>query len=350
MAYRIFLLSLLFLCACSLTVQSAESKLFPFKQGGKWGFVDKQGKVSIPAQYDCVWDFSEGLACVQLGLVRGYIDEKGSEVVKPQYIYAFSYSEGLALVYSGGERWGSLFVFGNGSGKWKFIDKTGKVAFEPKIQIASADSFHQGFAAITYPPVWRTGHLTKDGTFREQKDGVFLGPYSEGMAVHQTYHAKFGYINLEGQPVTEKIYDSACPFSQGLARVQTGGTWQYVDKSGKVAIGSAFPDARDFSEGFASVQMPPAAGSKVPGKWGCIDTAGKIVIEPKYDFIGPFSEGRARIVVAGKHGFINLKGEVVIEPSFDLAWEFSNGLARVMVGSKIGYIDPTGKFIWAPTE
>ena len=49
-------------------------ELFPIVQEGKWGYMDKAGKVSITPKYDCAWDFFGGMACVQVGLLRGYID------------------------------------------------------------------------------------------------------------------------------------------------------------------------------------------------------------------------------------------------------------------------------------
>lgn len=40
---------------------------------GKWGFIDKTGKEVIPFIYDSVWYFSEGLAAVELNGKWGYI-------------------------------------------------------------------------------------------------------------------------------------------------------------------------------------------------------------------------------------------------------------------------------------
>lgn len=33
-----------------------ENSVMPFKQNGKWGFVDASDKVMIPAQYDSLWN------------------------------------------------------------------------------------------------------------------------------------------------------------------------------------------------------------------------------------------------------------------------------------------------------
>ena len=47
-------------------------------ENGKWGFIDKKGKVVIDFQFDEVGDFSEGLARVRNKDDKwGYIDKKG---------------------------------------------------------------------------------------------------------------------------------------------------------------------------------------------------------------------------------------------------------------------------------
>ena len=61
-------------------------------------------------------------------------------------------------------------------------------------------------------------------------------------------------------------------FSDGLAPVQVGDRWGYIDKNGKVAISPQFNDARGFSSGLA----PVGIGTN----WGYIDKSGKFVWNP----------------------------------------------------------------------
>ena len=80
----------------------------------KWGFVDKNGKETIPLIYQNAYSFGEGLACVQLNNYWGFIDKSGSVVIPTMYDMAYSFQEGLALV--------SL------NNKWGFVD-LGKIRF-----------------------------------------------------------------------------------------------------------------------------------------------------------------------------------------------------------------------------
>jgi hypothetical protein len=94
-------------------------------QGGNWGFIDKTGKIIINPQFDFAFPFSEGLANVNIGNKYGYIDKTGKIVINPQFDDADDFSEGLASVCKGG----------NGvsceGGKWGYIDKTGKYIWNP---------------------------------------------------------------------------------------------------------------------------------------------------------------------------------------------------------------------------
>ena len=56
--------------------------LYRVQKDGKWGYIDRTGKIIIPLQFACTWGFSEGLAPVMVSNFptgkRGYIDTTGS--------------------------------------------------------------------------------------------------------------------------------------------------------------------------------------------------------------------------------------------------------------------------------
>ena len=49
---------------------------------GKWGFIDRDGHLVIPTEYDWTGGFSEGLAQVRTGGDAGYIDTSGDLVIE----------------------------------------------------------------------------------------------------------------------------------------------------------------------------------------------------------------------------------------------------------------------------
>lgn len=58
------------------------SGLFAANLAGKWGFINKLGKVAIPHKFDEALSFSEGLAAVLKDGKWGYIDVKGKSVLQ----------------------------------------------------------------------------------------------------------------------------------------------------------------------------------------------------------------------------------------------------------------------------
>jgi len=64
----------------------------------KWGFINQSGALVIPAKYEEVGDFSEGLAWIQMNGKRGYINSYGDLVVPPQYDDATDYWDGMVEV------------------------------------------------------------------------------------------------------------------------------------------------------------------------------------------------------------------------------------------------------------
>lgn len=68
------------------TILYPNNKLFSKIQNGKYGFVDKSGKVVVEYKYDRVTEFNEnGFAAVKKDGKWGAINEQGEEIVEPKY-------------------------------------------------------------------------------------------------------------------------------------------------------------------------------------------------------------------------------------------------------------------------
>jgi hypothetical protein len=66
-----------------MVVPAVYDEIGPFSEGlapvevnGKWGFIDTKGNMVIPAVYDSAGSFSEGLAQVKVNGKWGYIDKR----------------------------------------------------------------------------------------------------------------------------------------------------------------------------------------------------------------------------------------------------------------------------------
>ena len=267
-------------------------------KNGKWGYIDKTGKVVIPYIYDGAYGFNEGLTRVQKDGKWGYIDKTGKAVIAFTYDDAYGFNDGLARVKK--------------NGKWGYIDKTGKLI----IPCEYDDEY------------WDNNNGFNEGLSAMRKNG------------------KWGYIDKTGKAVIPFIYDEAYGFNNGLARVAKNGKVGYIDKTGKVVISFIYDStSSDFSDGLARVRK------ETDGKTGYIDKTGKVVIPIEFDWAESFSEGLAAVAKNGKWGYIDKTGKVIIPYKYNDAESFSNGLAVVQEGFvqsgsvKMHYIDKTGKIV-----
>lgn len=112
-------------------------------KGGKWGFSDGF-KTVIPAMYDEVFGFKEGLASVEIDGKCGYIDGQNNIVIPLDYDIAMSFSDGLAMV-ARGEKCG-------------YINKNNELIVP--FEYDAATPFEDGEAKVKKDGKWAT--LTKD--------------------------------------------------------------------------------------------------------------------------------------------------------------------------------------------
>ncbi len=79
------------------------------RQQGKWGYVNAEGKMAIPFEYDVVTRFSEGFAAVKKAGKWLYINTLGESVRAGDFIDAQPCTEGMAWVKTT-EGWGVLAI------------------------------------------------------------------------------------------------------------------------------------------------------------------------------------------------------------------------------------------------
>jgi hypothetical protein len=205
-----------------------------------------------------------------------------------------------------------------------------------------AREFKEGLAAVKSRDLWgyidTTGRVAVPFSYKVPE----VGPFSGGFAF-----AGNSFIDAEGGAAFEgevKTFEQAGPFSEGLAPVQTGGQWGFIDLAGRFAVPPAYEGAGSFSGGLAPV--------KRNGLWGYIDVQGRLLISPRYLRAGPFGKGggdgrnRAAVDFNGKVGYIDRSGRFAIPPTYDEGGEFRGDLAPVKGPSAWrdwGYVDAAGR-------
>lgn len=212
----------------------------------KWGFVDKEGKAIINAQFSEIGNFVNGMCPVSNPEGKwGYIDKEGKILINYQFDDAKSFYGGFAVVVS--------------DGKAGLIDEKGKYKINPQ-----------------FSEIQNDGDL-----FLVQQDG------------------KFGWTDKEGKIIINPQFSRAYPFNnQNLAAVQSGKSFGFIDKEGKVVINPQFDMALPFNGKLALVLSS--------NKIGFIDEEGKYVINPQFDGV---SDDLVEYFQSGGSSFSSIKSD-----------------------------------------
>lgn len=246
------------------------------KEHGRYGVINKDGRMVVPAKYRVIKPFSEGLAVfcekdpIDPNAKYGYLNACGEVAIEPVYDGAVAFSEGLALVRF--------------SGKLAFINRAGEI--------------------VTSLP-YEGAH-----------------PFSEGLAAVKKNN-KWGYIDKSGRVVIPFKFPAVKSFSEGYAAVIEEGKIGYINKNGEYVIKPRFPYfsrwktpfGRHYNPFFSSFSEGLAPVMTENLKWGYINKKGEFVIKPKFDLAGQFTESFAKVAVGDKLGYINKQGEYIWEPT-----------------------------------
>ena len=372
--------------------------LYPMKEGGKWGYINRQGEIVIKPAFDYANAFHEDRALVRIDKKFGYIDRKGNLVIPATYEVAGHFSEGLAAVTREKDfLWPKPMGELRGPARVGFIDRSGKYVIEPKyFGEVKTSGFHDGRALVRLEALHiksasfgrgrQKGYLDTSGNLAIPAEYDGAKPFSNGLArVWKDRKAMF--IDTAGKVVIDVThYDYTGDFSDGLASasevVERGGKGVtkkgFIDREGKIVIPFVYDRVGKFSEGLCAVAVGwndatfvPKGQEYVPAKWAYIDKKGKVIIELKFWWANPFREGLATVKLeeGGNLAIIDREGNVVIPPKYDSLGSFENGLGRVtqgdrweeyeapgitggrrLVRGKMAYVDKSGKFVWEAEE
>lgn len=300
---------------------SNEIKLnYQYCRGGKWGYIDINGKWLKPAEYESALDFDGDIARIKAKGKWGAVNKAFAVVVEPKFDF-------IERLFSVGDR--TLFAVGEDKTAYGFIDKKGEICIQP--HFAEVGQFSGGLVKIREGQKWGYANLKGEVVIAPQYAAV--GDFHEGMARVRDNRA-WGYIDSLGNVVTPQKYLRAGDFKEGLAYVQTEKFYGFIDRAGNMAITPAYSAVGDFSEGLA-----PA---KRKGVYGLIDRRGNWVVQPNYYRIGSFKDNVAVIQEKGQFGMITPEGDFLVRPHYREIGEFCEGLARFKSGMEYGYMDSAG--------
>lgn len=256
-------------------------------ENGKPQFIDKNNKILFTVdKAEYCFGFKEGLARIKVKGKWGFIDKTGKVVVNPIYEDALDFRDGLAAVSKKDEKKDEVL--------WGYIDKNGAVKInfqfvkDKEKMFCEPGSFYEGLA-FTSSDGKQWGCIDKEGKYQinPQFEGDFGNPYEfkNGVSV-VSQGGSYGFIDKKGKYIINPQFKDARRFSSNsLAAVQhSDGKWGFVNKEGKYEIN---PQFEEVAVGF----FGDVAFVKSSDKYGIIDKKGLYIINPQFDDVKLYDIG-----------------------------------------------------------
>lgn len=158
---------------------------------GRFGLVNKQGKLVLDTIYQGISRFKNGLARVESGKKTGFVNTQGKIVIPIQYDSANDFSEGLAAV-----------------AKYIIVDPSSKPAYSRE----QIDSIQQ----VVKKKFPRPGAKEMKQLFKDPKFVAFVEQQRGG----KRKQLKYGYINKQGKLIIDYQFKYAEPFKNGVANIK----------------------------------------------------------------------------------------------------------------------------------
>lgn len=291
-----------FMQELSVDIDLFQMKLYPVVLNGKYGYMNAQGKLIVPAIYNEVAPFQDGLAVVSKEELFGIIDKKNQVVVDFQYDEVSEFTSNRAIVRKGE--------------KYAVINRSGKLIFPLEFDDISL------IAQNLYTVVQDGKSKTYNSNFQEALFGA-------GSNVELNFSARMSMKHPEFELVGDLDQKS------NRAVVKVAGQLNYIDSLGKVTLTAPlewFADALNvakFTNGFAVFRKKE--------KFGLIDVNGKVIQKPIYEASGPYT-GFWSVKDKGNWALLDVKGKVILPFEYDFI-RFTPDL-----GYLIGKVDKFGLF------
>jgi hypothetical protein len=307
-----------------------------------WGLRDTvTDKLVLSYTFQKIWNFKDGFATVLLNGKYGLVNKSGKVIIKPDY----DSPEKIGIKCGCG-------AFEVGYGPIVIIDTNGKsvvpmtsgitgiLPCQKRITLGDDKFGMISFNNDTILPFkFSSANLLPEGFCVAS---MFGGPTSG-------YKQLYGLYDLNGKQVLPHDFESIDGFYNGRAIVKKNGKYGVIDETGKELFYTDYNRIDRFTNGYALVYTSPKDGEI---KIGVINKNGRVVVPAIYQWfenVYNFNDGLVAMAQNRKYGFLDTNGRIVVQFKYDKVESFRNGIAKFWLGwQNVGYINSTGKEIIHP--
>jgi hypothetical protein len=317
--------------------------LFPAKKDSFWGFISVNNEIVVPFENEMVSYFLEGIAFTQKDSVYVLIDSTGRRINELDYSYvAFPFelpyifveqNRKQGIVNLQGEnvidcKYDNLRNIGEQlwcyqiDQKFGLVNRVGKEITPP--HYLSIDDFRCGLASVikktdnTYSffAINNKGEetISASGNYFDLNNGF---KYIITSYDENLQHYTFEVLNESNEFVFSRNCNRIYPFVEGRAIIEHVIRKEFID---------TLFEAEVVTEIISQLEI--------------VDTSGNVILSNSLGFIATefaFSEGLLCVRNEEfKYGFVDLNGKLVIPFEYDWAINFRNGIASVMKKTDVG--------------
>lgn len=376
----------------------AEGRFIVAEKHGRWGFLDIQGKVLLPFDYQLPISASEGRIWVHRDSISILLDDRFREITrfsKYNRVYPFSNGYAAVSIKDTSNYYGNLYGY---------IDRDGHEVVTPQFDGGVYDANPYGISIVGK----KSHGIVRQHLFNLQK-GVLVAeePYSSlqsfGPLLFNSYGdflssktgraiEKFPYqsinplagdrrdlavvrregkVGLVDTSLTELFpleYDDISSFHQGRMKIKKSGRWGFADEQYRIRIPMMYDDVYYFRYPMLTEvtqnkkkgvidrygqEIIPLHYTRISFDYACdriyaeksdgidiYDKEGQLLRATDFGYVGFY--GRKRYVAYrqnGKMGFMDYDFNILHKPEFDGVGPFYDGLAWVALNGKGGYIN-----------
>jgi hypothetical protein len=160
---------------------------------GKFGIINKDGKLELKIIYDSIGRFYNGFAKIEVNNKFGLVNENFEVVVKPIY------DEALEFVYN------TIIV--KKYGKYGCLNKDLELKIVPSLDMIYLQ--HEGFKRVEQNNKW--GFLDTNCNFLVKPNFDYVNDFTNGFAKVKTNN-QWGFLDTEGEFLVKPIFGDADKF------------------------------------------------------------------------------------------------------------------------------------------
>ncbi len=240
-------------------------------------------------------------------LRKGMVDKKGAVVIPAKYQDLEPFVNGLAKAQNDEDLWGCIDKDDKICLDFKYTDLSFVGCPEDRIIVSVKEDPSEELSEDKF------GVIDYKGNFIVKAKYDKLYGDENGFVLSDDKF--YGYVDKDGNELIVPQFEQlkgfgevdACAFAQE-------GKWGLVNKEGIVVKAPEYKDCMSWSEGLCAVELEDGFDGS---SWGYINDEFELVIKAKYDKAYPFYNGFAWVKVDGAYGLINKDGDYVIKPKYD---------------------------------